>query len=303
MRWLIPLLLILAHPVYAADLLLSTRPNAPRPGELVTVTATIPGNVSDTLFSWIVDGVEILSGYGQREAQVIMPELGNTTSVQVLIDGEELRDPLVLRPQRVTIEWEGTSNTPPLYLGRPLFSAQGAVRAYAIAELITPRGARVLPADIKYTWSVDGVPRRESGYGRDSITVEPPLFNRPFTLSVRAETRSGLSAEDSVAITATQSSVAIYEVSPLRGLINRAVIGATSLQATEVTFVAYALNGPADLSYEWSLNGSPVAISGTDPRVVTFRKTGEGIGQYRIGVRAQNGRPFGTFQQSFLLNF
>ncbi|MBU6310731.1 hypothetical protein KGO06_02225 [Patescibacteria group bacterium] len=304
MRWLVVGLLLFAQPVCAADLLLSTSPTAPRPGERVTVSAKIPGDSSSTLFSWIQDGIEIARGYGQTSVEITMPALGKEVEIAVTANGEELVSPLVLRPQRVTIEWEGFSTRPLMYDGRPIFTAQGEVRFQAIAELITPRGERIIPDDIKYTWSVDGGTRKESGYGRTTITVRPPFYNRPFTVSLRAETRSGLIARDEVTVQAKLPSVAIYELSPLRGVLTqRAITANTTLSQSEVTFVAYTVGSPREREYQWTLNNEPVVVAGDDPRIVTFRKTGAGVGIYQVGFNAKSGAPFDTFSSSFLLNF
>lgn len=303
MRWLIPLLLLMAHPAYAADLILTVTPQAPQPGEIITVRAQVPREDQDALFSWTVDGTEVASGFGQSSVQVPMPELGTSVEVQVRVDGEERADPLILRPQRVTIEWEGLSTRPPMYMGRPLFMPRGEIRAHAVAELITARNTRIPNTEIKYTWSINDAPLRESGYGKDTVRIAPPVFNRPFTLNVRAETRSGLIAEDTVSLSASLPSLMVYELSPLRGLTEHAVRSEIALRSSEVTFIAYALYAPTELIYSWTLNRQPVTVSGDDPRVVTFRRTGEGIGQYQIGVNAQNGQPFGSYNRSFLLNF
>lgn len=304
MRWLVVGLLLFAQPVFAADLLLSASPEAPRPAETVTVSATVRGNPEAQLFSWTIDDTEVARGYGVTKLEVVMPDLGDSVTVRVAINDEELASSIVLRPQRVTIEWEGDSLRPPTYSGRPTFTAQGIVRLYAIAEVINPRGERIVENDIRYVWSVNGGRLRESGYGQSSITITPPFFNRPFTVSVRAESRSGLVGRDEIELQAQKPRVTVYELSPLLGILSQKTVSETAtFSQPEVTFIAYPSTTAAGYGYTWSLNSETVEVAGDDPRIITFRKTGEGAGIYQIGFRAESGLPFDTFVTSFLLNF
>lgn len=308
MRFLLAGLLLLPFSAQAAfDVVLSVAPESPQPYAPITVTATPIGfNATETPFTWLVNDDVVGSGYGIDTITLTAPALGETLSVRLLIRDEERARPLTIRPARVTIEWEGITEVPPAYVGRPLVGGQGAVRAVAIPEFIA-QNRRVPSSQINYTWRLNGSTLTKlSGYGRDRVIVEPPFYDTPFTLSVEAE-GGGVRAAYATRIRAVSPDIVIYEFSPLSGILSNRALGSDYFfSASEASFIAYGLHTsrPASLSYQWKLGGTPIELQTGDPRVAVFKKTGEGEGAYQVSVKLMNDDAFlDVFERSFLLHF
>jgi len=174
---------------------------------------------------------------------------------------------------------------------------------------VRANGAAVGSADILYTWRINGTPQsRQSGYGKDTITVEPPFYNDAFTLSVTATSRDqSLHAAQGVSVAPQAPEFVIYELSPLAGLRDqRAVMGSYQFVTDEVAFKAYPLRvaDPASVQAQWTLNGTPVQLDTGDQYLGVFRKTGGGSGSYTVGVSLSNAANFlERAAASFLLTF
>jgi hypothetical protein len=291
------------------DVALTVSPENPEPGQAVRVTATTIGSDSrDTIFTWLVDDEIVKEGIGATTLDTTAPAIGVSKSIRVVTNGTERARPLILRPARVSLEWEALSERPPFYTGRPMVGGQGSVRVAAFAEILGPNGTLVPASDIRYTWRQRGQPLTAlSGYGRDSVTLTTSFFSEPFTVSVEATTRAGVRATKTIQINPASLDVVIYETSPLAGVLdNRAIVDVFNFTANEVAFIAYPLNAsrPESLTYTWQLNGSPVTLNTDDPRRAVFKKTGEGTGAFEVGVTLENPNSFlDLARRTFLLQF
>ena len=290
---------------------ITTEPESPRPGQELTLTASLfDENPLAVEFVWTKDGEIFAEGPGVQRAITQAPAVGKqvTIAVTILKNGAIIgSDELRLAPASVTLEWEAQTNTPPLYKGRPLMSPHAFMSAYAVSEFVGGTGARISENDILYTWRVNGsVVTRASGYGRNSAIFESPFYDSPFTVEVRAISRDGtLSASQLETIQPVRPSAVVYPTSPLRGTeLWSPVITAYPFQSDEVSFIAYPLftsrSGP--LQTVWELDGVPLESVGADPRVSVFRKTGPGTGSFRVGVSVSSENNFlEQIRRGFLL--
>lgn len=287
---------------------LTTAPQNPEPESQIEVRATALGfDPTGSVFTWIVDDEQVAEGRGLTTLTTDTPKLGETRTVRLVVNGDERATPLVLKPARVTVEWEANTSRPPLYSGRPLLGGQGSIRAVAVPELVTSSGARIPAGQIRFTWKQNGnILSKQSGYGATSVTVSPPFYNRPFTLSVEAEA-GGLRAEHTVGIQAVPVDSVIYRTTPLMGELDyTAVTSDYEFTEQEVTFMAHPLHASQSdtLIYQWKLNNQPITVEGGDPRVAVFRKTGNGTGAYAVTIEMTNPASFlDRVVQSFLLHF
>ncbi len=124
------------------------------------------------------------------------------------------------------------------------------------------------------------------------ITVVPPFFDRPFTISVRVQTLNGLYASESATtIAPVRPYVIVYEDRPLTGVsFNRAVRPTAVLSGAEVTYRGYPLyvENPASLTYGWLLNGASIEVDTKNPRGVTFRKDNDTAGSFSVSFSFSN---------------
>lgn len=298
---------IVAHAA-VSDVVLTAQPENPEPGAPVVITATPVGfSPQSTVFTWILNDEPVSTGLGVQTFRMNAPALGETSTVRLSINDEERAAPLMIRPGRVTIEWEGITAKPPFYTGRPLVGGQGALKAVAIQELLDESGRAVPAGSTLFTWRLNGaVLSKQSGYGANQIIVEPPFYDSPFTLSVEAR-GGGMRATHGVTIRPAEPSMVIYESTPLAGVLFTNAVGQEfSLDTSEATFIAYPLHTSDSLSlqYQWKLNGGQISVGGTDPRIAVFKKTGEGTGVYKVSVGYTSERAFlDLFERSFLLHF
>jgi hypothetical protein len=272
-------------------------PEFPRPGDAVTLTASVVGDSGIYDYVWLADDVTIAEGAGLTKATVKAGVAGSITYINLtIVDArgttQGSRD-FILRPAEVDLVWEAKSYVPPLYQGRPLPNQDSRVSVQAIPHLIATNGTPLRAAQLSYLWSVNGKPASGSGYGQSSVTVQPPYFDEPFTVSVRAQTVDGLFAgENSVIIAPVKPLIVIYEDRPLGGpVFNGGVRSATGLSGDEVTYRAYPVyvQDPAALTYRWTLNRTPIERT-TDPRATTFRKTNDTTGSFVVGFDFSNPR-------------
>ncbi len=299
-------LLLVPQSLFAASIAdLTLTPAYPKPGESVTVTARVKqGSAATIPFRWTVNGAVVSSGLGNNSISTDAPSIGAEKVVTVLIgvgvNAESVTT--TIRPASVTLLWEAKTSVPPLYIGRALPTANATIVFNAIPDM------RTANQDIAYTWKVNGATKlAQSGYGKSTFTTKPPLYNQPFTVSVVAESRSGaLTASDSVRITPTKPTVAVYEVRPLEGILfNSAVLGTYPFTNSEVSFIAYPLHAANrnELTPTWKLNGSVFTLTG-NPWQSVFRKEGSGNGSYTVDVEVAHPTDFlAQAASQFLLQF
>ena len=321
LRGILVLSLLTLTPIFASAALLPSfgspieigvNPEHPRAGNQVTLTVSDPQEeVGTTAYMWLVNEVVVDQGIGHKSIAITARAEGTTETVRVIAieNGIARGDAVtIIRPASVDIIWEGGTYTPPLYIGRPLPTAQSTVTVIAIPHLPV-NGTEAESESLIYSWKMGGVTlQKQSGYGKSSITVTPPRFGAAFSVSVLVSNRNGtVVAENSVLIQPQTPSIIIYEDAPLIGVrFNKAETGLFPFINEEVSFVAYPLfvSNMNDVSYTWNLDTSPFAVDPARPRAATFRKVGGGKGTHTVSVSFENMKKFlergdTTFQLTF----
>ncbi|MEK9177040.1 MAG: hypothetical protein AAB923_01970, partial [Patescibacteria group bacterium] len=223
---------------------IASSPQHPKPGDTVNLTASVIGNPGSFVFLWTANDGDLAQGVGLTKTSVRAGAVGTAIRVAVTIvdsqgniqGGQEF----LIRPADVDLIWEAKTYVPPLYTGRPLPNQGSRISIQAVPRLID-RGAPIAPERLSYLWSVDGKPVGANAYGKTFITVTPPYFSRPFTVSVKAQTLDGLFAgESSVTIRPVKPLSVVYENRPLSGIaFNAAADFGAALAVDEVTYRAY----------------------------------------------------------------
>lgn len=311
---LILALLLLPNFSYAAfsGLILSQKPEVPVPGSEVLITASsIDRDVMQLEFVWSVDGKKVAQAVGQTTLTVAAPQVGERMSV-VVEAREQGRaygaQELVIQPAALYLEWEGRTSVPPFYTGKRLASPQTSVVISAIPHFVYPNGARENAENIFFEWRVNGSLRYTPTLGKSSATLDLPLLNKPFFVTVTGVSRDGsLKGQGNIVVSPVTPEVVVYETAPLGGLLDRrAVTKALQFQGEEVTLTAYPLYAsPREaLTFEWLLNRSTVETEEGRSHTITFRKTGSGSGSYTVEASYRNPARFlERAAHSFLLQF
>lgn len=272
---------------------LEVSPKYPKPGDQMTFTVYSSGATESFSYVWEVNGKTAAQGVGITSITVPAGDIGSQTNVSIRLIGTSgiTRGAAsrTIRPADVDIVWEGKTYVPPFYEGLPLANASSPLTLVAIPLF----GSNVSPSELTYAWSVDGrALSNQSGRGKNSIETTPPLFNNPFTVTVRVASLDGsTTAEQTTTIAPVTPFATIYQYNPLSGItFNHAASGIIPFKNNEVAFSAYPffVSNPDQLSYEWDINGTPF-INTVAPRSITLRKeSANDEGVYSVQVSFKN---------------
>lgn len=263
-------------------------------------------------YSWTVNGNLAGEDIDLEEITVSSGNPGSRTVVNVSVidvDGVTRGEAeYVIRPAGVDLVWEGATYVPPFYNGKRYANTESPILVEAIPHMVE-NGVPIPRQSLVYTWEVDGKLIREaSGYGKTILKTLPSRLKRETPISVTVSTPDGrLAAKQNVAIPHVTPHLAVYEIKPLVGTFyERAVIGTRNFAGEEMAFrtVPFFISEENDLAYSWFLNNEPFSLSGNDPSVAVFRKTGDGTGVFTVKVRAEKeGSVFEKGAASFGLSF
>lgn len=260
-------------------LTITANPAYPGPNSTVVFTAESPLlDLQDSSITWTVNGTPAGSGVSTK---VTMGPLGKETDIGVSVSGASGSDStsIAIVPTSIDLLWEADSYIPPFYKGRAVPGSGSSIRALAIPHFIDGSGNGVPSSNIDFTWSVNGaVDRSQSGLGESSATFPAAILYGNDVVTVVARTVDGsLSGEASATVETQAPQLALYEDSPLFGVLYYKPVSQTSLASeSETTFAAVpyfanarSANDPS-LSYQWAVNGSNVASDSQDPSEITI---------------------------------
>jgi hypothetical protein len=212
--------------------------------------------------------------------------------VTISSDGNRYLQTLSIQPEDVALVAEPVSSVPPLYPGKALVPLEGSTRVVAVANLVDENGKMIDPSTLSYAWTVDDTALADSsGLGKDAIMVDSPLEYRSSNVSVVVQSQDGsLVGGDSLALTASEPTVRVYENDPLLGILfDHALSGDYTINAAEDTLYAAPFSMPTSLGaplLQWFLNGD-LAQTGDS---VTLRPTGSGEGTASLSLVASAGQ-------------
>jgi hypothetical protein len=256
-------------PVSIGGLELTPSSTSPVPGESITITArSYTVDIHTAKVTWYVDGKIVKSGVGETVYEVKAPSLGKKLAIDVVAttpDGTTVKAALDLGSGSVDVIFESDGYVPPFFKGKIPAVYQNVVKIIAVPHISNKSGVEYDPATLVYQWKKNGrALEDQSGYGKQSVTLEGDIVPRAFDLSVSVWPRDNSSvAEGYVSVAVGSPEINFYVDDPLYGpLFNRSV-GATlrigANKETTVLGVPFGFNKPrvgtGDLSWEWGLNG------------------------------------------------
>ena len=279
-----------------SDVTIAMTPSSPAPGDTVALSLESPLiDLSQSSVTWYENGKVIDQGTGDTSASVQTGALGQHMTVSAVVqtpDGTSATTQITIAPTQIDLLVDSDSYVPPFYLGRALPSAGTDLRVQAMARFKRADGSYVPSSSIVYTWKQDGrVVGNLSGTGKSSVILPAaPLYG---TSEIEVDARStdnAFSGVASVALPSTQPVVLLYQDSPLFGVMyyhalpETATIGDSEMTFAAVPYFAQAsgANDPR-LAYAWTVNGSLIAASASDPSEVTLNAANSD-GQATIGL-------------------
>jgi hypothetical protein len=256
-------------PTTIGGLELTASSDNPVPGQSVTITATSYSvDINATNLVWTAGGKTIAKGIGVTGVVVQAPVLGKRLTVNVSAtasDGTVFNDSIVIGSGSVDLIVEPDGYTPPFFRGKLPVVYQNAVKITAMPHLANSSGVEYDPKTLVYKWQQnDSVLQDQSGYGRQSVTIQGDIIPRPYALTVTVTTRDGnTQGMGLVSVSFGSPSLVFYHNDPLYGPLFNNAIGNSVYLGTEreagVLAVPYGFNLPAsglgDLSLAWFING------------------------------------------------
>jgi len=280
-------------PTSSNGITLSASTDNPVPGETVTITAaSYSFDINSATVSWDLDGKKTQKGIGLTTYTVIAPALGKKSTINISAttpEGTKYTESLVLGSGSIDVIVESDGYTPPFFKGKYPLVFQNVVTVTAIPHLANSAGKEYDPATLVYNWKKDDgtVLQDQSGYGKQSISLEGSIVPRPYYLIVTAGTRDGSAQAQTLAqVSAKAPSVVFYNNDPLYGpMFNNALSNSLRIGVQKEVSIFAGLFGfnfsksiADDLGISWMINNvehkelassksinlrSPDGISGT----------------------------------------
>ena len=168
---------VMAQNLLPDPITISTNPEAPAPGQSVTVSAqSLTADLNKSDISWSVNGRFASSGFGLKSLNLNLPFGNQAILIEVTVKsttGETFYAKKTISPKRLILITEAVdSYVPYWYGGKAEVANAGRFRVYAYAEIYSG-SKRLQPSELLYKWSVRDEPLGDSsGVGRDTLTYK-----------------------------------------------------------------------------------------------------------------------------------
>ena len=156
---------------------ITTSPEAPAPGQTVTLSASsLTANLDKSDISWSVNGQLVSSAFGQKSININLPFGNQVITIELLVkttEGEKFYAKKTINPSRVILITEaGDSYVPYWYSGKAEVARAGKFKVFAYTEIYSGN-KRLQPSELVYKWSVRDEPALESsGVGKSTLNYK-----------------------------------------------------------------------------------------------------------------------------------
>jgi hypothetical protein len=299
----------------------------PGPNELVRIEVQGVGSfLGSANIVWSQNGKVVKTGIGERTFMFTTGAMGEVTTIRVNIDSSQgtFVKTFTFNPSRINLVWEANTTAPPLYLGKPLYSAGSEYKVVALPTVYSGRSL-IAPQALSYQWSYKGqaVPQY-SGLGRSVFTQSGDQLQTIEEIAVDVYYGAAKVGRGEISIPASDPLIVLYQRDALRGVLyDQALPGGISLAGREITvqaepyYFSAATKKAGLIPFVWTLNDQEVAGPDSARGILTLRQSGTGTGQATLGVSMQNNNPeqfvqtaktvvqivFGAEQSNLLFNF
>lgn len=261
---------------------LTTNPQFPIPHSLVEVSLNdYSVNTVGANISWYVNGEDLPEMKNQRTVRTTVGALGEKTSVRVVLTrtgGPTLSATVDIVPTQVDLILEADTYVPDFYRGRALPSPESSARAIAVVH----DGTSAPASSYTYRWSEDttvllGGPVK----GKNTLDLTISRLKKK-TLTVDVSNEDGVMVGSrTIYLEATEPKILFYEHSPLRGLLERAVVEPLPLIGEEISvygepFFLHTKVASSEADFSWNIDGTPTNVTTGAPNAVTLRQVGGG---------------------------
>jgi hypothetical protein len=299
-----------------SSLQVTTIPTHPGPREQVTVRIeSFHTNLNAAQIGWFLNGRLQKSGIGDKSFTFTTGSLGETSRITVVIntiEGNIFERDIFINPSEMDIIWEAETYTPPFYRGKALNTHESDIRLTAMPVILS-NGSRINPENLIYKWTIDGrVLNEQSGYGKNSITIENRTISRNIRVIAEATTLDGqTTVRERVDLSPVNPQVHLYNEHPRYGTIfERILAGEYLMSEPEMTirgipfFFSKNSMGSGDVAFSWRMNNLVTGASEGNQTFLTVRREDGTRGLSNISLRARNhGKTSQQAQNNFNLRF
>ncbi len=281
----------------------------PNPGSFTTVTITLDSNVVDLrryMITWYVDGVSVGGGIGKYTLLSKTKNYGQTTNIRasIALDTETLTKDIALNPQDMTMMWEAVNSyVPPFYEGKKLAGRESIIKVVAIPNFVS-NGTSLNPANAVYNWKRNGnVVENTSGYGNDYLLIKQNKLNANEQVEATASDSSDdVQTTADLTVPVFDPKILFYGIDSASGITSP--LGQNSLSFTgpsatilaEPYFFSVFNNNPNNLSFDWSMNDNPIAVTNTKNQTILNLQNPGTSGSSTISLSLTN--PLTPFQSA-----
>ncbi len=273
-------------------------PETPGPREATLIEVQGVGSfLGDATITWSQDGKVIKRGVGERTYAFTTGDLGVPTTVRVSIDSSQgaFARSFTFTPAVIHLLWEADTTVPPLYRGKPLYSAGSNLRIVAFPTVYAG-SARVTQTALSYQWSYKDEPLvDQSGLGRYSINLIGDQLSDRETVAVDVYYGAKKVAHGGLSIPASNPFVLLYQRDALRGPVyDTALPPGINLAGKELSiqaepyYFATAAKRNGQLRYTWTLNDTETTGPDAPRGILTLRQAGAGQGDAILSASIQN---------------
>ena len=255
-------------PASASGLEITPSIDTPQPGQKVSLrirSYTI--DIDSSTVTWQVNGKVVQKGVGLTSYEITAPALGKETSVSVSAvstDGVVVSKNTKIISGSIDLIVESNGHTPPLFSGKLPISYQNTVNIIAIPHLADSKGVEYDPKNLVYEWKKNSrVVEDQSGYGKQTFTLNGEIVPRDVNITVTATTRDGNSRVSGfINVSYTSPSINFYVDDPLYGPLYNNILGENIVIGKEkevsVIMEPYGFNKPINglgsLDLTWLIN-------------------------------------------------
>lgn len=288
-----------AQAVSASSIFLSVAPENPNPYEEVTLTLNSYSNNLDTaLINWFVNGKNTASQIGKKSFTTKVGANSSETVVNALIslpDGK-VEKKVTLRPSTLTLLWQAEdSYVPPFYKGKALPLPDSKIKIVAVPE-IRSGGNLINPKNMAYSWKKNySNEQGASGYGKNSFVYNNDYLESSDTINVLATTvDQKYSTEGTIVVRPANSKILFYKKDNELGTLWEKAIGNNyRITQDEILLAVPYFISPKNpqnpiLTWSWSINGSPVYLSGLTKNLIPLKVQSGVSGMSKLRVEIEN---------------
>lgn len=276
-------------------------PQNPGPNQAVSVSLTsYSTNINAANITWKINGKTQKTGVGEKLFSFKTGDMNVKTTLDISVqttEGEAIKKTLVIEPSSVDLIWQSYGFVPPFYKGKTIFSHQNKITFIAVPHITSGSGGEIPAKNLIYKWKNNGtVIDNLSGYGKNTYTFVSSLISRPMDIEVEVSSQTtGGTGYASINVNPAEPSVIFYAKDPLYGIeFQKALHDNVELDTSkELTvlgvpfFFGTSDMSDPDLSYKWSINGSPIN-NGSSSATQVFRQSEGTSGTSNISLSIES---------------